>query len=246
MVGASNSISNLSATLGRLGNAFQRVQGSTAPLATGQRINRAADDPSGLISSENLAAVLEALEAEAYTLRRVDTIASTADGYLSAASDLLVVNAGLEVQLSNTAGLAPGEAEALRNQFAANQQAVTRITNSAAFNGVKLFNGTYSLQVGGGRLELPNLASSVPTQQALATLRGEIGAFQKNIVSSRLQVVEQTIQSTAQTRSMIRDTDYAQQTAELLRNQTLAQASTAAAGIAMQQASLGSLLDITA
>ncbi|MEM9417437.1 MAG: flagellin [Planctomycetota bacterium] len=245
-VGASNSISNLAATLGRLGNAFQRVQGNTAPLATGQRINRAADDPAGLISSENLAAVLEALEAEAYTLRRVDTIASTADGYLSAASDLLVDNAGLEVQLANTAGLAPGEAEALRNQFTANQQAVTRITNSAAFNGVKLFNGTYSLQVGGGKLALPNLATSVPTQQALATLRGEIGAFQKNIVGSRLQVVEQTIQSTAQTRSMIRDTDYAQQTAELLRNQTLAQASTAAAGIAIQQASVGALLDITA
>ena len=101
------------------------------------------------------------------------TVAGTADGYLAAASDLLVDNAGREVQLANTAGLAPGEADALRAQFAANEQAVTRITGNAAFNGVKLFNGTYSLQVGGGRLELPDLANSVPTQQALAALRGE-------------------------------------------------------------------------
>lgn len=245
-MGPANSISTLSATLGRLGTAFNRVQGSTTPLTTGQRINRAADDPAGLISAQNLGAVLEALEAEAYTLRRVDTITSTADGYLAAASDLLVDNAGLEIQLANTAGLAPGEADALRAQFTANQQSVARITGNAAFNGVKLFNGTYSLQVGGGKLELPNLAHSAPTQQALAALRGEVGAFQKNIVGRRLQVVEATIQSTAQTRSMIQDTDFARQTAELLRNQTLADSSTAAANAAIQNAAVGSLLDITA
>ncbi|MEM9915542.1 MAG: flagellin [Planctomycetota bacterium] len=246
MVGPSSSISSLSATLGRLGNALDRVQSSTTPLATGKRINRAADDPAGLISAQNLSAVLEALEAEAYTLRRAGTAAGTADGYLAAASDLLVDNAGLEVQLANTAGLAPGEADALRAQFTANQQAVTRITGNAAFNGVKLFNGTYSLQVGGGRLELPDLANSVPTQQALSALRGEVGAFQKNIIGARLEVVEATLQSTAQTRSMIQDTDFARQTAELVRNQTLAQTTQLAAGQAIRQAAVGSLLDVTA
>lgn len=247
MVGPANSISSLSATLGRLGQAYDSVR-TTTPLTTGQRINRAADDPAGLISSENLGAVLEALEAEAFTLRRVDTIASTADGYLSVASDLLNDNAGLEVQLANTAGLVPGEADALRTQFTANQQSVARLTNTAAFAGVKLFDGRYSLQVGGGKLQLPDLASSLPTQQALATLRGEVGAFQQNIVSSRLQVVEATIQSTAQTRSMIRDTDYARQTAELLRHQTLSDASLAAANLAATNANagVGSLLDVTA
>ncbi len=241
MVGPSNSIQSLSATLTRLGQAYDRVRSTTTPLATGQRLNRAADDPAGMISAEHLGAVLEALEAEAFTLRRVDTIASTAEGVLSVASDLLNDNAGLEVQLANTASLAPGEADALRNQFAANQQSVARLTSTAAFAGVKLFDGRYSLQVGGGKLHLPDLASSLPTRQALATLRGEVGAFQKNIVSSRLQVVEATIHSTAQTRSMIRDTDYARQTAEVLRLQTLA-----AANVAQASVGVGSLLDITA
>ncbi|MEM1108043.1 MAG: flagellin [Planctomycetota bacterium] len=227
-------------------NAFNRFNDATArsttSLATGQRINRAADDPSGLISSENLRAVLASLEAEADTLRRADAVANTAEGALATASDLLIDNAGLEVRLANTAGLAPGEAEALRIQFAANQQAATRITGNAAFAGVPLFDGNFSLQVGGGRLELPDLVTSAPTQQALATLRGEIGAFQTNIVGSRLQIVEATILSTAQTQSMIRDTDFAQATAELVRNETLTQASLQAAVASNRQ--LGSLLDV--
>jgi len=246
MVGPSNSISSLSATLGRLDQAFQRVQGSTAPLTTGQRINRAADDPAGLISSQNLSAVLEALEAEAFTLRRVNTIVNTADGYLSVASDLLTDNAGLEMQLANTAGLAAGEADALRQQVAANQQSVGRVTQSANFAGVPLFDGRYALQVGGGKLALPDLVTSEPTRQALATLRGEVGAFQKNIVSSRLQVVEATIQSTAQTRSMIRDTDFSRQTAELLRNQMLADTSVTASQLAGPGSNVGSMLDVIA
>lgn len=246
MVGPSNSTNNLSATLGRLDSAFRRVQQSTTSLATGQRINRAADGPAALISSENLSAVLKALEAEAYTLRRVDRVASTADGYLASAGDLLTDNAQLEAQLANTAGLAPGEAEALRSQIAANQQSAARITSTAAFAGVPLFDGSMTLQVGGGRLELPDLASSAPTRQALATLRGQVGAFQKNVVGSRLEVVEATLVSTAQTRSMIRDTDFARQTAELSRAQTLASTSLAAADLAINSSGLGAMVDVTA
>lgn len=245
-VGPSKSTTNLSAALNRLDTAFRRVQQTTTPLATGQRINRAADGPAAMISSENLSAVLEALEAEAYTLRRVDTVANTADGYLAAAADLLTDNAGLELQLANTAGLAPGEAEALRSRVAANRQSAARITSTAAFAGVPLFDGAFTLRVGGGRLELPDLATSAPTRNALATLRGEIGAFQKNIVGSRLRVVEATLLSAAQTRSMIRDTDFAQQTAELLRARTLAATGLAAADLALTPPDVGSLVDVSA
>ena len=45
---------------------------------------------------------------------------------------------------------------------------------------------------------------------------------------------------------MIQDTDFARQTAELVRNQTLAQTSQLAAGQAIRQAAVGSLLDVTA
>lgn len=241
MVGPSQSV-GLHTTLRHLGAALDQVQRTAEPLATGQRINRAADDVAGLISSENLRAVMAALEAEAYTLRRADAVATAADGYLAEASTLLIDNQALDVQLANTAGLAPGEADALRMQATANEQAVARITGNAAFNGVPLFDGSLNLRVGGGQLTLPDLAGSVPTQEALAALRGTIGAFQKNVVGGRLGVVEATLESTAQTQSMIRDTDFARQTAELVRAQTVAEASVAVASV--QRANLGTLLDV--
>ena len=57
-----------------LSMALQRANQASVPLATGQQINRAADGPAALISSENLRAVLAALEAEAATLRRADAV----------------------------------------------------------------------------------------------------------------------------------------------------------------------------
>ena len=227
-----------------LSGAPNRVTQAATPLATAQAINRAADGPAALISSETLRAVMAALEAEALTLRRADAVANTADGVLAEASGLLVDNRALEVQLANTAGLSAGEAQALSSQITANNQAVARLTDTAAFNGVPLFDGTLRLRVGGGELDLPALAGSVPTQQALAALRGEIGAFQSNVIAGRLGVVEASLESAAQTQSMVRDTDFAAQTAELARAQTLADAALAAAAI--QNRSPGALLDVLA
>lgn len=244
MVGPSHSDFGAAFSTRPLQTAIERAQKATVPLATGQRINRAADGPAALISSENLRAVLAALEAEAYTLRRADAVAATADGVLAEASGLLIDNQGLEVQLANTAGLAAGEAEVLAYQVTANRQAVARLTGNAAFNGVPLFDGSMRLRVGGGQLDLPAIAGSVPTQQALATLRGQIGAFQGNVIAGRLRVVEATLESTAQTQSMIRDTDFARQTAELVRAQTLADAATAVA--TARNAGSGTLLDVIA
>ena len=50
-------------------------------LATGQRINRASDDPAGLISSENLRATLAVLESEVRSMQRADNVANVAEGH---------------------------------------------------------------------------------------------------------------------------------------------------------------------
>jgi len=238
------SSSAFNGTLRHLGATFDRIQRSNTALATGQRINRGSDDPAGLISSEQLSRVLAALEAEAYTLGRADAVASAADGHLAEASHLMRQNDALDIQLANTAALAPGVADALRSERSANLQAITRITSNAAFNDVPLFDGAFALSVGGGRLALPDLVSSVPTTSALSVLRGQVGAFQTNVIAGRLGVVQATIANTQNARSFIRDTDMAAQTAQLARDQVLAQAGTAVAAQNLQN--LGSVLDLLA
>lgn len=243
-IGNSPNHTSIQTTLRHLGASLDQVNSRSQRLSSGQQINPAQDDPAGLISSEQLSRVLTLLEAEAFTLRRADEVTRTADGYLATASDLLSENAALEVRLANTAGLSSPEAKALQSQVTTNQQAVAHVTSAAAFNGVPLFDGEFSINVGGGSLSLPDLVSSVPTQAALATLRGQIGAYQKHVIGSRLNVVETTIENTLQARSLIRDTDYAAETAALLRDQTLA-----SAGISATQRNLntmGAIIDLLA
>ena len=86
-------------------------------LATGQKINRASDDPAGLITSENLRAALSVLEAEARSLMRDDHVAAVAEGALSVTSDLLIEANGLAVAAANSAGLSPQEQQAIQAQF---------------------------------------------------------------------------------------------------------------------------------
>ena len=62
---------------------------SLTRIATGQRINSAADDPAGLITSEQLRSMITQLQAEASTLQRADSLISTADAALGEVSSLL-------------------------------------------------------------------------------------------------------------------------------------------------------------
>jgi flagellin len=122
---------------------------SLQKLASGQRINRAADDPAGLITSENLRAVLASLDAEARSLQRADHVANTADGVLQEVSQF--VGRAEELIIANTNTAAMNEAERQANQMELNSivGSINRIAGLAQFNGRELFDGTMTL-IGGG------------------------------------------------------------------------------------------------
>ena len=84
-----------------LQSADQEKATALAKIATGDAIFQAAENPAGLITSENLRAVLAELDAEVRTLERTDAVVSTADAALGEVSSLLseaealaVANAG--------------------------------------------------------------------------------------------------------------------------------------------------------
>ena len=102
---------------------IQRVLGSNSlsmftalqRLATGRRINSGADDPAGLIFSQNLRAKMSTLEAEIRSFERADYTANVADGGLEVASSLLSEANALVV--ANAGGLLSDE-EKQANQLA--------------------------------------------------------------------------------------------------------------------------------
>ncbi len=58
----------------------------------------------------------------------------------------------------------------------------------------------------------------------VSSLRGRLGAFQKNTVGSTISSLGIALENTAAAESQIRDTDFAAETAELTRGQILQQA----------------------
>jgi flagellin len=69
----------------------------------------------------------------------------------------------------------------------------------------------------------------------VSSLRGRLGAFQKNIVGATIRSLGVALENTSAAESAIRDTDFASETAELTRSQILVQAATNTLSIANSQ-----------
>ncbi|MEM7756236.1 MAG: flagellin [Planctomycetota bacterium] len=221
-------------------NAFGRantlVAASLERQATGMRINRGADDPAGLISSEQLNAQLAALEAETRASERADAIAATADAALSTVSGQLSEARALAVANANTGGMSEAEIEANQMQAQSIVQSVERQLSSASFNDVKLFDGGVRLSTRGetfdiavtsaATLGLSDVNTSNPDELAsvlssaaerVNTLRGEIGSFQKNTLGAIQRNTRVEIENVSAANSIIRDTDFAAESAAFAR-----------------------------
>jgi len=155
-------ISDLSSTL--LTQRYARLNAlnlnhSLNRLATGRRINRASDNPAGLIASEQLRSTIASLEAESRSLERTDYVASTADAALAGVSDLLNDANGLAVANANDAGLSDAEKQANQMQIDSILSSVDRIAGSTSFGGSKLLDGTATLSAANKSLPIDSVAT---------------------------------------------------------------------------------------
>ncbi|MCK4660492.1 MAG: flagellin [Phycisphaerae bacterium] len=79
--------------------------------------------------------------------------------------------------------------------------------------------------------------------EQVATLRGRLGAFERNTLQTNINQLQITVENLTSSESVIRDTDFAEETTELTRAQILVQAGNSILAIAnAQQQSVLSLL----
>lgn len=116
-------------------------------LATGLRINRGADDPAGLITSERLRTELRGLEQGIKNAERASSVISTTEGALSEVSDLLNSIKALTVEAANTGAISPEEVQANQLQIDSAIESITRIANTSSFAGLQLLNGSLGYNV---------------------------------------------------------------------------------------------------
>ncbi len=125
---------NLSKTNADLATRLQR-------LSTGLRINRGADDPSGLIVSERLRSEIAGISQAINNAERAANVIATTEAALTEVSTLLTDIKGLVVEAANTGGFSKAETEANQLQIDSAVESITRIANTASFAGLKLLNG---------------------------------------------------------------------------------------------------------
>jgi flagellin len=79
-------------------------------------------------------------------------------------------------------------------------------------------------------------AALIVTQaiQQVATLRGRLGAIQKNAIDSNIRSLQTSLEQVTSAQSTIRDADFAVETAALTRSQILVQAGTNVLALANQ------------
>lgn len=111
-------------------------------LSTGLRINRGADDPAGLITSERLRSDLAGIRKAIDNSQRAASVIATTEGSLSEVADLLNSIKGLIVESANTGGISPEELKANQLQIDSAIASITRISNTANFAGLQLLNGS--------------------------------------------------------------------------------------------------------
>jgi flagellin len=128
----------------RLGNSTNALSNSMNKLASGERINKAADDAAGLAISENLRADLRSLsQARRNALDGVSMV-QTAEGGLMETNNMLVRLRELSIQAaSDTVG--DVERGFLDQEYQALKSEIDRIASSTEFNGTRLLTGQVEL-----------------------------------------------------------------------------------------------------
>jgi flagellin-like hook-associated protein FlgL len=150
-------------------------------------------------------------------------VANVADGALAEVSELLSDAHAAEVAMANTGGMSRAERDAHQMEIDSARQSADRIMATTRFNGERVLNGNTTLSAGGEsvRIERVDTGDLGAAMSQVATLRGKIGAFQKNVIGSQQRSTAAAIENTAAAYSAIHDTDYAAEISALTRGQML-------------------------
>lgn len=123
-------------------NASEGFSRSIEKLASGLRINRSADDPAGLIRSEDLRAQIVGLEQAIANSQDAANLVKTAEGALEEVHNLLRSMRQLAVAAGNTGTNDLTALQANQNQIRSAIDSINRIAEQTQFGTKKLLDGT--------------------------------------------------------------------------------------------------------
>jgi flagellin len=138
---AFNAYRNLNTTNDRLASSLEK-------LSSGYRINRAADDASGLVISQNLDKQVSGLKVATQNAQDGISVVQTAEGALTQVNSMLQRIHDLIVQSANTASSDSTARSAAQNEIVQLRDEIDRIGNTTAFGNQNLLDGSFGAQEG--------------------------------------------------------------------------------------------------
>ena len=183
-VNAMNAMRNLSQTNDSFSNAITK-------LSTGLRINGAADDPSGLISSEKFRSQITGLSQAITNSQDAINYTKTAEGAFNEVSTLLKDARTLAVASANTATLSASQIQANQTQLKSITDSITRIAQTTQYGTKKLLDGsagTKSAVTAGSQLTAMSISGafggSAITSNATVTVNSMTAATKASVTSA--------------------------------------------------------------
>jgi flagellin len=233
--------------------AFADLDSSSKRLSTMRRINRASDDPAGLVAAEQLLAELTEVKEAQYRAIRVAGAIDRGDSAMAQIGDLLTDVRGHVVEAAGGT-LSDEQRRAKQIEIDAALEAIGRIgrlaPDIAGATGLELPDltsaglgneaGRLADLASGGHYDLSsgNLVAATEILDGAVTqvntARVQIAAFEKYTLDATRNVMERAEENLAWALSSIRDTDVALETSRLVRSEILAQASLMAVKSATQ------------
>lgn len=116
-------------------------------LSSGLRINRGADDPAGLVISEQLRAQITALKQAVVNTQDASNLLATADAALQEVADLLTTLSDSVVFAQNTGVASPAQIAAEQDAVDQAISAIDRIASTTRFSEEGLLNGSKDYQL---------------------------------------------------------------------------------------------------
>jgi len=126
----------------QLNRSYTQLNTSLERLSSGLRINRGADDPAGLIVSENLRSEMGGVRQAIANSQRAANVVATTEGALNEVASLLSDIQSKIIEAANVGAVSDDEIKANQLQIDSAVESITRIANTTSFAGRKLLNGS--------------------------------------------------------------------------------------------------------
>jgi flagellin len=130
-----------------LGNSQAEIQKDLEKLSSGQRINRASDDASGLAVSEKMRSQIRGLNQAGTNIQNGISFIQTTEGYLGETTDIVHRVRELAVQAAN--GIyTQSDRQMIQVEVSQLVDEVNRVASHAQFNGMNMLTGAFAKDSG--------------------------------------------------------------------------------------------------